>query len=388
MVQIIERRPSFGENIGRALGKGAGEGIEQGLASRQRAQQLAGENEQIKQQLGIDLTGISDPEQRREFVKQKLTGQRESQLETDKEKRRKNLIREVEGGETSTGQQQFDQNQNDNKNKSNEINSEDILTTRKNSKEDPFAKAKKYALAGEKDLSIIAGKEAERGFQEKKLGTEQVSESYKENAPFITKTYDQYEDSQRRESILDRMDQLNKSGDLSDSGTINLLESLGMKSEWLKNPSNEEYSKLSLDLLGGGTLQADYGSRVLQSEFKVSQQRIPTLIQTPEGRKQISENIKAMMLPSRLKEERLQFYLDRQERTGQPLPHNLRGRILKDIKPQLEEAYDKFKQRNGRYKVREGTIPDDNVIEKYFYLADENTDKAEKMMRDDGYSTE
>ena len=184
------------------------------------------------------------------------------------------------------------------------------------------------------------------------------------------------------------MDQLNKSGDLSDSGTINLLESLGVKSEWLKNPSNEEYSKLSLDLLGGGTLQADYGSRVLQSEFKVSQQRIPTLIQTPEGRKQISENIKAMMLPSRLKEERLQFYLDRQERTGQPLPHNLRGRILKDIKPQLEEAYDKFKQRNGRYKVREGTIPDDNVIEKYFYLADENTDKAEKMMRDDGYSTE
>ncbi len=156
----------------------------------------------------------------------------------------------------------------------------------------------------------------------------------------------------------------------------------------MQNPANSEYTKLALDLLGGGTLQADYGSRVLQSEFAVSQQRIPTLSQTPEGRKQISENIKAMLLPAKLKKERMQYYLDKSARTGEPLPHNLRGRILQDIKPQLEEAYDKFKQRNGRYQVKKGTVPDDNALEKYYFLSDGNEKKALKMMQEDGYDTE
>src|ERR1700731_1231507 len=118
---------------------------------------------------------------------------------------------------------------------------------------------------------------------------------------------------------------------------------------------------------------------------KSSQQRIPSLSQTPEGRKQIKENLKTMLLPAKLKNERMQYYLDRQERTGEPLPHNLRGKVLSDIKPQLEEAYDKFKQRNGRYEVKKGTVPDDNALEKYFYISNGNEQKAMKMMKEDGY---
>lgn len=217
----------------------------------------------------------------------------------------------------------------------------------------------------------------------KKTQSKEVAESYKINNDFINKTIDQYEDSLRKEAIVDKMDSL--APELSESGIINFLEGLGFKPEWLKNPANEEYTKLSLDLLGGGSLQADYGSRILQSEFKVSQQRIPTLSQTPEGRKQISENIKAMLLPARLKQERLQYYLDESERTGKPLPHNLRSKILKDIQPQLKEAYEKFKQRNGRYKVEKGTYPDDNAIDKYYFIANENPEKAKQMMKEDGY---
>lgn len=225
-------------------------------------------------------------------------------------------------------------------------------------------------------------------FQKETAQTKQVSESYKTNQKFIDKTYDQYEDSLRRDSILGRMNELEESGELSDSGIVNTLEGLGLKAEWLKNPSNEEYTKLGLDLLGGGTLQADYGSRVLQSEFMVSQQRIPTLSQTPEGRRQIAENIKTMLLPAKLKNDRMQYYLDRAERTGEPLPHDLRGKVLRDIKPQLEEAYDKFKQRNGRYPVKDGTVPDDNALEKYYFLSDGNQDKAFKMMKEDGYDVQ
>jgi hypothetical protein len=218
----------------------------------------------------------------------------------------------------------------------------------------------------------------------------EVRESFKDNEDFINKTYDQYEDSLRKEATLEKMDDL--SDETSESGVINALRALGMEDEWLQNPANEEYAKLGLDLLGGGTLQADYGSRVLQSEFMVSQKRIPELRQTKEGRKQIIENYKAMLLPSRLKFERMKYYLDQQERTGEPLPHNLRGKILRDIQPQLQESYDKFKQRNGRYKVKEGTPIDANAVEKYYYMAMDkkgkvDQDKVRKMMEEDGYRT-
>lgn len=205
------------------------------------------------------------------------------------------------------------------------------------------------------------------------------------NEKFINKTYDKYEQTQRKEAIIDRMGQLEETGELSDSGVINFLEQLGFKQEWLKNPYNEEYTKLGLDLLGGGTLQEDYGSRVLASEFKVSQQRIPTLSQTPEGRKQIQENIRTLLLPSKLMYERMQYYLEKADRTGEPLPHDLRGKILRDIRPELDAAYDSFKQRNGRYKVKQGTFVDQNVKEKYYYLGEGNYEKIIKMMKEDGY---
>lgn len=238
-----------------------------------------------------------------------------------------------------------------------------------------FAKSRIQELQHQRDI----------GNKQDLAQTKEVRSSFTENQPFIDKVHDQYEDSLRRDAILDRMDQLGESGELSQSGAINFLESLGLKQEWLKNPANEEYTKLSLDLLGGGTLQADYGSRVLQSEFQVAQQRVPTLSQTPEGRRQISENIRTMLLPAKLKNDRMQFYIDQASRTGKSLPHDLRGRVLKDIKPQLEEAYDKFKQRNGRYKVKQGTSPDDNMLEKYFYLSNGNENKAIAMMKEDGY---
>lgn len=250
-------------------------------------------------------------------------------------------------------------------------------------------------LTGIKGFAEPAKAELRRRENEKTLNLKErldqqkaVSESYKENKDFITKTYDQYEDTNRREAILERSDQLNDSDKLSDSGTILALESLGINPDWLKNPENQEYTKLTLDLLGGGSLQADYGSRILQSEFAVSLKRIPTLSQTKEGRKQITENIRAMLLPAKLKHERMQYYLDEAERTGKPLPHDLRGRILKDIKPQLEQAYDKFKQRNGRYVVKKGTIPNDDALEKYYYLSDGDEKKALRMMKEDNYDTE
>lgn len=393
----IQRKPSAIKNFSNAIG----ESLQNENQRQTQMQQISQENEAIKKNFGIDLSGIQDPKQRQILTQAASQGSNAREIEgmkqafkTQQQGQKQDFVSQLLGGQK---QQQPGMNQSQDQMNSQEMGtqqSQDQFNPRNISDEDivratAIDKPLGDALRAAKDTAVKQDSQKKSlEFQEKAHKNKEVTSSYNENKEYINKTYDQYEDSLRREAITDRMDQLEESGELSDSGVINLLESLGLKPEWLKNPSNEEYSKLGLDLLGGGTLQADYGSRVLASEFKVSQQRIPTLSQTPEGRKQIKENIRAMLLPARLKQERMQYYLDRSERTGEPLPHDLRGKVLKDIKPQLEEAYDQFKQRNGRYKVSQGTYPDDNSLEKYYYISGGDESKAMKMMKEDGYDIE
>ena len=378
MVQILEEVPSFSSAIGSSFKRGiskAFENLKQKGLQEQQQKNLIAENEAAKR-FGLDLSGITDPKLRQiafqekiqELVKSAETEKKQSFLREIMQGKRPDLpsLETIEGIKptrepTEIGEKEY---------------------------REPFSEGQILAASlQDPNLSRTMTESNKAALKEFTESKRQVSESFKENEPYINKTYDQYEDSLRREAILDRMNQLVESGQLSSPALMNTLEQLGLQSEWVLNPANEEYQKLALDLLGGGTLQADYGSRVLQSEFAVSMKRIPSLLQTDEGKREIAENMKTMMLPSRLKQERLDYYLDQNEKSGKPLPHNLRGKILKDIKPQLEAAYDKFKQRNGRYEVKKGTVPSDRDIEKYFYIANEDTVKAKKMMAEDGYDT-
>ena len=387
MIQIIpeNRKQSTGSRFAEAFGNmlgSLGQQIPEELTRRESA-------EKLNKLTGQDISSLS-PELQKTFLSEFMKQQGREKLQQNKF----GFTNEILRGRQPSSQQGMqlrprgilaDEGMPSERTQSQgfnpaEISDEDIL--RLNAVDPSVGRAASHA----KDVALREARE-ERSFQQKEQleKKKDVRESYKENEKYINKVYDSYEDAERKSAIFDRMDQLEESGELSGSGVYNLLETMGLRPEWLKNPANEEYTKLGLDTLGGGTLQADYGSRVLASEFKVSLQRIPTLSQTPEGRKQIKENLKAMLLPSKLKKERMQYYLDKSERTGEPLPHNLRGKILRDIKPELDEAYESFKQRNGRYKVKEGTQPDPSSIEKYFYIANKDSKKAVKMMIEDGY---
>ncbi len=377
MVQVLpSREKSFAKSILGGFASGAeqtGQMLPTYLSMLQNAQQQQKlKQEQVQNQayaksLGIDAQGLS-PDILKTAIGEKLKGIRKS----EEQKRDEEYFNKLFSGQRDnvpSMEEEMPQVEKEGKFRPEEISPEQIIQ----------ATTRKPAVGSV--LQKLQDVERREKSEEKK----EITESYKENAQFINSTYDKYEDALRKENIFDRMEQLENEGNLSYSTIINGLEQLGLKTEWLQNPANEEYNKLSLDLLGGGTLQADYGSKLFASEFRVSQQRIPTLSLTPEGRKQIIENQKVAILPAKLKEERMRYYMDKAEKEGKPIPHDLRGKILKDIRPQLEEAYDKFKQRNGRYKVREGTIPDENSIEKYYFLSDGNEDKAMKMMVEDGY---
>lgn len=430
MVHIYDRPESFSSKFAKGV-SGAGQSLSntlgEHLKKKEAVKKLKEEDDAIEKATGFKMHGITDPKMREQAFSEMLKGKNAKDLQNQKYDKKNDLIKDVYGNKQNPAQDfgnQMQPNQNrklpsfmdnmqgdqglmngqqDQMGMPNQMNGQQDQMQDQNgggfdaSQLSDEKIARLYAADHDQGVAARAAKDAankkianqEKIASDKEIADKkEVTESYKENQTLIDKTYDEYEDTLRREAIIDRMNDLEESGELSDSGTINALEALGLKPEWLKNPKNEEYNKLGLDLLGGGTLQADYGSRVFASEFSVAQQRIPTLSQTPEGRRQISENIKTILLPRKLKQERLQFYLDQADRTGKPLPHNLRGKILNDIKPQLEEAYDKFKQRNGRYKVKDGSYADDNTLEKYYFISEGDYDKAAKMMKEDGYDIE
>jgi len=91
MVQVLEKIPSFGEQIGRSIGQGTSEGISSVISSRQKMQELAKENEEIYKHTGFRLTSI-DPEMRKKEFEIKLQGQQKELERSGDESYLNNLL--------------------------------------------------------------------------------------------------------------------------------------------------------------------------------------------------------------------------------------------------------------------------------------------------------
>jgi hypothetical protein len=90
MVKILPKVPGFGERLGAALGGGLGGGFQQGISKAQEfanqiqlekekrklsVEDLGPENEILKQNYGIDLTGIKDPATRKIIISEGIKQQ-------------------------------------------------------------------------------------------------------------------------------------------------------------------------------------------------------------------------------------------------------------------------------------------------------------------------
>lgn len=382
MVQVLESNEhSFLDSI---LGGAAGgaRAATQLMPYLQQQQQMQQEKEAMSkkgQEFGLNLNGLNPTVQ-----KQMLADQFKHNLKIEQQKADEDFVNKIINrkkqpptfsDQLHNGQQpnEMDQSNGQEQNQTPELSEEDML----------HLAARKPALAN--TLLKEQSRKSNVDLAKQRLAFSKKEANYKHNEKYIDSTSAAGNQAEKKLADLEVMDQL--SDETSDSFIMSTLELLGLQPEWLNNPANEQYSKLSLDLLGGGTLQSDYGSKVLQSEFHVSQQRIPTLKQSKEGRRQISENMKFTLLPSKLKADRLQHYMKEYNKTGK-LPNNLEAQIKEDIKPELDKAYDDFKNRNGRYKVSKGTKPDDNAIEKYAIMSKYNEDKAIALMKEDGYDVD
>ena len=133
------------------------------------------------------------------------------------------------------------------------------------------------------------------------------------------------------------------------------LETLGIPLGSLENPGSEVYQKISQDLLKG--LPESYGSRILKVEVDNFLKTIPTLQNSPEGRRMIASN---MLKLGEMKE----VYYDEMRRQQQnfidenkPYPRDFQQRVLDNVRPQMNRMNQEFVKMNNITHVPENTSP-------------------------------
>jgi hypothetical protein len=133
------------------------------------------------------------------------------------------------------------------------------------------------------------------------------------------------------------------------------LDRLGIPLGALENPGSELYQKLSQDLLKG--LPETYGNRILKVEVDNFLKTIPTLVNSPDGRRLIASN---MLKLGEMKEiyynemRRQQMaYLDNEK----DFPKDFQQRIFDQVKPQIDKFNNEFVKLQEIKFVPKGTIP-------------------------------
>lgn len=267
MVQFLQRPRSFGEQIGEQLGSGLSQGIDfatqLGLEKYkgQQRQKLISDIERDSQQQSQPL--FSQEEMQSKFLE--ILPQLEQQIGRELAPEDLNQI-------WSMMQQQQQQ----------PMHSQEP---------DDFIKAKKYAAAGEHDLSRIAGEEAKTTRKER-FSREQALE------PKLLELQDQLSKSEETGLRFDRLKELT-SPEFQDKFPPSLMTALFTKGGELiptaqaaLSPEAQEFTKLVVDEIQGA--QKTYGGKVSNFEAAQYLKKLPSLLNTPEGRNGVLRDLRIM----------------------------------------------------------------------------------------------
>jgi hypothetical protein len=192
------------------------------------------------------------------------------------------------------------------------------------------------------------------GAQLTRKGNE-LEKSYAEQKPFIDDTTKRAVgwESEMKPRLL-QMQKMNEKELVSPTAAV-FLEAVGIPLGALDDPTSELYNKVSQDLLKG--LPETYGSRILKVEVDNFLKTIPTLMNSPVGRRMIASNMLKLgeMKEVYYKEMRKEqmSYLDQNKK----LPKDFEQRIFDNVSPQIAKINDEFSQLSQITSVPENTIP-------------------------------
>lgn len=331
------------------------------------------ENQQLQSLVGEDISGLN-PELKKTVLAERLKGQASSKKTGDELAQNRQLLRAIENSRNlepgSLSAYESDP-------KMAEITSRPPKEPKKTQASQPIDPKqletiqKVRSSPGYNDMDEVdqyraltnAGVSKENAEVESKLTGNKlerqqkgIESAYKAQEDFINETTKKYSafESETKPRLL-QMQKLANDDDLIGPTASAFLETMGIPLGALEDPSSELYQKLSLDLLKG--LPETYGNRIMKVEVDNFLKTIPTLLNSPEGRRMIASN---MLKLGEMKEV---YYneMRRQQKSSRdsnkPLARDFQQEVFDQVKPQIDRINDEFVKMSEIKSIPKDTIP-------------------------------
>lgn len=160
---------------------------------------------------------------------------------------------------------------------------------------------------------------------------------HKENKPFLDELTKNAKEARENNMRLERIEQLDKTGNLQNPVLAGVLETLHLDYPALMSKESQELKKLSSDFVKGA--KAIFGSRITNADLKVFMNTVPTLSQTKEGRQAVIRNWKLMNKGVVARERAANDII---EENGGVAPIGLKAKVEKRIASELASISKEF----------------------------------------------
>ena len=193
----------------------------------------------------------------------------------------------------------------------------------------------------------------------------------KETLPVYKETSDLAKAANDSDIRLGRMEELNESGELNAPGFESALRiaeeglpfGLSIDLTALRTADTEEFNKLSTDFLKDA--KKFFGPKITDNEVKLFLKTVPSVVNTPEGRRRVIQNLRLFNEAARTRSDVMNSIIE--ENNGER-PRNLGSLIEKRAKPQLDAIAERFKLGSRTMKKESKGILDrhiDNPLDIY-----------------------
>lgn len=366
MVQILPSNPrqNSGQLAGEAL-RGALDVYGQYKQRQQAAAQMQQENEAAKE-MGVDLSGISDPRLRQQFVAEALKGKNQQQLEMMRQKGKQENIRQKEGilnklfaqPSNEDEMQNVEGQQEPSKEKGFDIrNMSDAQIAQVGAIDPQLASL----MQRQKDVVLREDRaQEELGLKKLKTSPEYKREQQLESsqAQADVKYNSQLQESSKqhalKEQTLDRLEQLNKKG-VTGKPYEKLLEKMGFVN--LTSEGRREFAADVKNLITD--IRSILGGQFSNFEFQTILNAYPSADFSKEANDAIIRNLKQFQ---DIKSKEVVFAREIKKANGGKIPFDFQSQVNEKVHEYAQSKLGSIKENTREIMNQEYGIPKGHTL--------------------------
>jgi hypothetical protein len=190
-----------------------------------------------------------------------------------------------------------------------------------------------------KEANDIIKQMHQANIEKEKLSSKEKSSAFKETKAEREKIIQDYNVAKNNLEDYDRLQELEDEGKLDTPGYIEFLKRSGLDIAALKNPGSEEAQKIVQNFIRDA--KQVYGGKITNQEMEQFMSTLPSLSQSPEGRKRVIANLKRI---ARAKVEYYKAYKRVLKQNKGVPPLDLLEQVQEEYEPAIEKLASQFRK--------------------------------------------